>query len=180
MSDLSYGGYSPDERVPHKHTLENLWLVKPHHLNQGRGIEIFKQQKDIFNFIMSKRQSAKWVIQKYIEKPLLYMDRKFDIRVWVLKTPSEILFYREGYLRTSATEFTTNIRDNTNVHLTNNCFQKHLENYGEHEPGNTLSFQAFREYMAGIDEKFDLDAHIVPRMKDIVIDSMLCTDMNPS
>jgi len=38
MSDLSYGGYSPDERMPHKHCVENLWLVKPDHLNQGKGI----------------------------------------------------------------------------------------------------------------------------------------------
>jgi hypothetical protein len=28
--------------------------------------------------------SSTVLLQKYLEKPLLYMDRKFDIRVWVL------------------------------------------------------------------------------------------------
>lgn len=31
-------------------------------------------------------QSTSFVIQKYMEQPLLYGGRKFDIRVWVLIT----------------------------------------------------------------------------------------------
>jgi len=46
MSDVAKG-YCSDEMVPYKHTLKNLWLVKPDNLNQGRGIEIFKNIKDI-------------------------------------------------------------------------------------------------------------------------------------
>jgi len=42
ITDLSFGGYCPEERLPHKHCLKNVWLLKPDHLNQGRGIEIFK------------------------------------------------------------------------------------------------------------------------------------------
>jgi len=43
-----------------------------------------------------------FVIQKYIEKPLLIKDRKFDIRVWVLLTfKGEAYFFEEGYIRTS-------------------------------------------------------------------------------
>jgi hypothetical protein len=46
MSDVAKG-FCSDERTPFKHTLKNLWLVKPDNLNQGRGIEIFKNIKDI-------------------------------------------------------------------------------------------------------------------------------------
>ena len=126
--------------MPPKHCKENLWLVKPDNLNQGKGIQIFNSQQDVFNFILSKKASSKWVIQKYLERPLLYQERKFDIRVWTLVYRGEIYFYLDGYLRTSASPFTLNIKNNPNVHLTNNCFQKHLKNYGEHEDGNTMSF----------------------------------------
>jgi len=59
--------------------------------------------------------------------------------------------------------------------LTNNCLQKYGENYGVHEEGNTLSFQAFQEYL---DETFpqlhiNFWEHILPRIKDLMVDSYL-------
>lgn len=63
-----------------------MWLVKPANLNQGRGIEIFRKLSQITQFLGSKPLNSLWVVQKYIEKPLLYHGRKFDIRVWVLVT----------------------------------------------------------------------------------------------
>jgi hypothetical protein len=82
-------------------------------------------------------------MQKYIEKPLLWNGRKFDIRVWaVANTRHDFLWYRHGYLRTSSSEYDTEATDNY-IHLTNNCLQKHGENYGVHEEGNTVSFAVF-------------------------------------
>lgn len=52
--------------------------------------------------VPNKIQSSTFVIQKYIEKPLLIDKRKFDIRVWVLLTHDlKVYFFKEGYLRTS-------------------------------------------------------------------------------
>jgi len=60
-----------------------------------------------------------WVLQKYIEKPLLYKQRKFDIRVWtVLTNDFEIYLYKDGYLRTSSDEYSPSAKNNQ-VHLTN-------------------------------------------------------------
>lgn len=109
----------------------NLWILKPTHLNRGRGIHVFRdietlhklikqycQGKELDTFRNTKRKSdtdvtttqmspvtkdeeetgdyvrnvkAKvkfntFIIQKYIEKPLLIHKRKFDIRVWVMLT----------------------------------------------------------------------------------------------
>ena len=57
------------ERTPMKHCAENIWLVKPENANQGRGIQIYKNLKDIQQFLFSQPVSTgTWVIQKYIEK----------------------------------------------------------------------------------------------------------------
>lgn len=43
----------------------------------------------------------RYIIQKYIEKPLLINNRKFDIRIWCLVTHNmDIYVYKEGYIRT--------------------------------------------------------------------------------
>lgn len=51
-----------------------------------------------------------FIIQKYIEKPLLLFNRKFDIRVWVLLDQDhDLYFFKEGYLRTSSSEFSIDL-----------------------------------------------------------------------
>jgi hypothetical protein len=45
-------------------------------------------------FLHSKKPGSQWVIQKYLEKPLLYKNRKFDMRIWVIvKSPIEVYIY---------------------------------------------------------------------------------------
>ena len=87
-----------------------------------------------------------FIIQKYIERPLLIKNRKFDIRVWVLlNQDQELFFFKEGYLRTSSSEFAIDLKniDNAFVHLTNNAVQKYATNYGDFEDGNQLSYSQF-------------------------------------
>jgi hypothetical protein len=62
------------------------------------------------------------------------------------------------------------------VHLTNNCLQvKEKSTYGQHEKGNTVSFQLFQEFLDQTypDLGVSVTDHFIPRMKDIVIDSVL-------
>lgn len=47
-------GGSKHERTPYKHCQENIWIVKPAALNQGRGIEVFRNLRDITEFIYQK------------------------------------------------------------------------------------------------------------------------------
>lgn len=124
-----------------KHCVHNLWLVKPSNANQGRGIQIFNHWEDILGFVNSKVAGSQFVVQKYIERPLLYKNRKFDIRVWALcTTRNEIYFYKQGYLRTSSCDYKIE-EGNAIVHLTNQCLQvKEKSTYGMHEEGNTLSY----------------------------------------
>ena len=53
-------------------------------------------------------------------------------------------------MRTSSDGYSLENKNNY-VHLTNNCLQKFGDNYGKHEDGNTLGFEAFQQYL---DETF--------------------------
>lgn len=140
-------GYAAKERIPIKHCVNNIWLVKPSNANQGRGIEIFSDLDELTYFIHSRPPLTCCVVQKYIERPLLFKGRKFDIRVWALCTQKgEVHFYKHGYLRTSSDDY--NLTNGNNyVHLTNNCLQKFGNNYGVHEDGNTVGFHVLQQYL---------------------------------
>mmetsp|Transcript_10328 Transcript_10328/g.10270 ORF Transcript_10328/g.10270 Transcript_10328/m.10270 type:complete len:123 (-) Transcript_10328:2534-2902(-) len=43
------------ERTPIKHCEKNMWLIKPAHLNQGKGIEICRNLKEIKSILKSKQ-----------------------------------------------------------------------------------------------------------------------------
>ena len=84
------------------------------------------------------------MIQKYIERPMLINQRKFDIRVWVLLTHNlDVFMFKEGYLRTSSEKFTLDNIENPFIHLTNNAVQKFSKDYGALELGNQLSYKNF-------------------------------------
>lgn len=52
------------------------------------------------------RPDSTWVVQKYMEQPLLIDGRKFDIRSFVLVgTDGNIYMHRESYVRTSSTPY---------------------------------------------------------------------------
>lgn len=104
-------------------------------MNRGRGIEIFHNKEDILRFISTRPLFSKWIVQKYIERPLLYKGRKFDLRVWaVVNHMNEVFFYKKGYVRLSSENYDL-ANQNNYVHLTNNCLQQHGDKYGVHEEG---------------------------------------------
>jgi hypothetical protein len=104
------------------------------------------------NNLPSLIKSKTFVVQKYIERPLLIHGRKFDVRVWVLLTHElKLFFFKEGYIRTSSTAFTMDSEaiDKRDVHLTNNAVQKFCHNYGLFEDGNQLSFGQLQVGVSG-------------------------------
>lgn len=117
-----------------------------------------------------KVKSSSFVIQKYIEQPLLINNRKFDIRIWVLYYQSKLYVSKDGYIRTACEEFSINDNDITDqyIHLTNNAIQKNAEKYGQYEDGNQMSFQMLEDYVKlTYNQNFTME-QIVSQMKFII------------
>lgn len=117
-----------------------------------------------------------YIIQKYIEKPLLYKNRKFDIRTFTMMCTIngnlQGYWYSDGYFRTSCREFTLKNVSNRFVHLTNDAVQKKLDDYGKFESGNKLSYQEFQKYLDSMKIDCDLVKTVIPKMKALAQDSM--------
>lgn len=117
---------------------QNLWIVKPGGLSRGRNIRIFDKYLDICEYAeitaalsdnpqSDKKQIAttqkSWVCQKYIENPLIILNRKFDIRVWVVVTswnPLKVFYWNKPYIRFGCQDYDPSNLSNLFSHLTNN------------------------------------------------------------
>eukprot|EP00347_Sterkiella_histriomuscorum_P004466 403360355 len=119
-----------------------------------------------------------FILQKYIERPLLIHQRKFDIRVWVIiNYDSSCYMFKEGYLRTSSSEYgiDPNNPDDQYVHLTNNAIQKFSDNYGNFEDGNQMSYDAFQQYLDDKGYSVNVKKDLVFRMKQLIVRSIFAT-----
>lgn len=160
---------------------EKVWIVKPgENTNRGKGIKVCNSIESIEDFISNNKEGRTFIIQKYIEKPLLVHKRKFDIRCFGLLTSfnnnMQGYFYPEGYIRTSCKEFSTK-SFNKYIHLTNDAVQKNSEEYGKFEPGNKISYPEFQVYLnqehPTMKKNFDRD--INSQIRNIVSDTFKAT-----
>ena len=115
------------------------------------------------------------IIQKYIERPLLYYGRKCDIRIWVLLTQNmKVYVFKEGHLKTCSVLFDIDSKD-AFTHITNYSFQKYNYNFQKFEKGNEVPFYDFQKF---IDDKcnkenYKLNVDLMNKVKEIIKLSML-------
>ncbi|GAB9463684.1 hypothetical protein Gpo141_00001133 [Globisporangium polare] len=128
---------------------QSVWICKPSNLSQGRGIQLLTSLDDILALQTTQDSGnegiagdedqsspslapkSKWVVQKYMEQPLLSLQggRKFDIRQWVLISslqPLRVFWYHKCYLRFCSEPFGLERErlDDQFVHLSNFSIQK--------------------------------------------------------
>ena len=68
-----------------------------------------------------------WVVQKYIERPLIIIGKKFDMRLWVLVTsvePLTVWMWTKPYLRFTSEDYNDKQLHNKYSHLTNATVNK--------------------------------------------------------
>ena len=98
------------------------------------------------------------IIQKYLDNPLLYQKRKFDIRCFVLVDSNlNVYFCKEGHLKSSSKFYDLNSNDKF-IHITNHSLQKKCSKFAQYEYGNEMSYDDFKKVMKEDNiplEKFD-------------------------
>ncbi len=116
-----------------------------------------------------------YIVQAYLEEPLLYNKRKFDLRHYMMITCINGImkgyFYREGYVRTSSSEYTCKVKDGR-VHLTNDAVQKQMPDYGKYEKGNKISYDELHIYLNKLYgyKNYNFKDIILPKMKKMTTD----------
>ena len=165
---------------------KNLWIIKPVNLNRGRFISVEKNLKDIIKKAEEIQNKKKinvddkkkgndikceyLILQKYLEKPLLYQGRKFDIRIWVLFIScqeEDVYIFKQGHLKATCTQYDPDSND-LYVHLTNYSVQKYNENFSKIEIGNEIPFSSFQNELDKNNTGKNFYKDIYPKITRIV------------
>jgi tubulin--tyrosine ligase len=149
------------------------WIVKSSHGAHGSNIKIFYATQEgldnLIDFIDGQEEPYPWVVSRYIDRPLLYEGRKFDVRVWALITSTwRIYIHRELVMRTSSHVYTrsnctTDNEEGRLANITNHCVQAESRLYSTFEVGNEL----WRDTLDGLIRQRgeSMDANILPNSR---------------
>ncbi|KAF6214643.1 hypothetical protein GE061_009386 [Apolygus lucorum] len=164
----------------HMDGTNDLWIVKPGAKSRGRGILVFNKLEDIVSRVSTfNNNEVRFVVQKYIERPLLIYNTKFDIRQWFLVTsvyPLTIWMYKESYLRFCSQLFSlTNMHES--VHLSNNAIQCKYKNTQKRDRAlpdeNMWDCYTFKTYLRTIGFSDSWETVIYSGMRESITGALL-------
>uniref|UniRef100_A0A6A7G147 Tubulin polyglutamylase TTLL4-like n=2 Tax=Hirondellea gigas TaxID=1518452 RepID=A0A6A7G147_9CRUS len=110
-----------------KEGVKKKWIVKPPASARGTGIEVVDKWSQLDT-------NTPLVVQRYVSRPYLINNTKFDLRIYVLVTsfhPLRIYLYQDGLVRFASVEYrneSTTLSDRF-MHLTNYSVNKTSSSY---------------------------------------------------
>lgn len=115
---------------------KQTWILKPTSRYGGDGIRLVRGTDDLekvkreftpcHKYHPELKEDNRFVIQEYIERPLLLHGRKFDVRMYMLlaSTKPFMLLYRPGYIRAALQMYNLTNTTDLSRHLTNTHVQE--------------------------------------------------------
>ena len=124
-----------------------------------------------------RHHPAAYIVQKYIQNPLLIGQKKFDLRLYVLVTsfsPLTIWLCRSGFARFSSTPYSyctdANEIKNSAMHLTNVSIQKNSN--PDKRTGGKWELRKFKLYLMSKYGMSRIDQLFAQIQKNIIIRSL--------
>lgn len=147
----------------------NVWLIKPARTGEGAGILLSRDSSTIKDFICRHKYKP-FVIQKYLERPLLCYGTKFDYRHYFLITIDNNYLRTWSHTTACTIKFASepfSLQDfHEAKHITNTAIQmKYSKVSHPYLPHHHMwSLGAFILYLNTLDKGYLWNDYIYPRM----------------
>ena len=160
----------------------NMWIIKPINLNRGRCIQVLNDTDAIIEYLLKIQEMKKIegennnfkcehiLLQKYLESPLLYQGRKFDIRIWIMLIAGQenfVYIFKQGHLKATCGQYDINSKSHF-THLTNYSVQKHNVDFSKIEIGNEISYNEFQDELDKTNSGKNFFKDIYPKIVYII------------
>ena len=170
--------------IPNLSFCKTKFIVKPVGLSRGRGIKILSNKSEFKHLlkISQSKHGLNYLISRYISKPHLINNKKYDLRVYVLISslfPLKIYMYKEGLVRFATEEYIKGDYKNVFIHLTNYSINKkniprynindNNENYQNY---SKWSFSQYKEYFES-NNQGEHYKNIMRKVKDIIVKTII-------
>ena len=118
----------------YKKNKKNIWIAKPVNMSRGRFIKLIYNHHTYKKLIeyANNSNNIQYLISKYLDKPHLLNNKKYDLRIYVIVlsfTPLKIYLYYNGLVRFATEDYIKDNYDNIYIHLTNYSINKQNPNY---------------------------------------------------
>merc|ERR550519_102943 len=154
------------------------WIVKPPALARGVGIKVVNKWSQI-------PKTRPLVVQRYVARPYLINETKFDLRLYVLVTsvnPLRIYLYDDGLVRFASNKYTNDTKSDGDVytHLTNYSINKNSASYLPNEDSDVR--QGHKWTLKSLWRHFDEEgidhSEIWEKIKDLINKTIISAE-NP-
>lgn len=156
------------------------YIAKPESSSQGKGIYLVRRPEELI-------KGERCIVQRYLERPYLIDDLKFDMRIYVLVTgcdPLRMYVHEEGLTRFATEEYEEPCYENMEeacMHLTNYAVNKNNSRYlfnqdaDDDEFGHKRSLASTFQYLE--DQGHDID-HIWQEICDLAVKTVCSIQPN--
>ena len=186
-----------------KKSKKSIWIAKPVNMSRGRFIKLIYDSHSYRKLCIhaNTNSNIQYLISKYLDKPHLLNNKKYDLRIYVIVlsfTPLKIYLYYNGLVRFATEDYIKDNYDNIFIHLTNYSINKQNPNYKSNikdnkeiaemeeieedyeqcDDSSKWSLVEYRNYFKKEGKEKDLEK-IWKQIEDIVIKTMInVTEVN--